>query len=67
MTLSGNASGEMIVTEKNGAVAAKIAVSPSKEEKTFYGKYTGKGGVQPLFFTFRGKGTIQKFTKIVLE
>ena len=67
MTLSGNASGEMIVTEKDGAAAAKIPVSPTAGKKTFYGNYTGKGGVQPLFFTFRGKGTIEQFTKIILE
>ena len=67
VTLSGNASGEMIVTEKDGASAAKIPVSPTAGKKTFYGNYTGKGGVQPLFFTFRGKGTIEQFTKIILE
>lgn len=63
----GGADGEMIVTnEPFGAPVATVKLSPSKEEKTFFGDYAGEDGVKALYFTFVGKGKTD-FISFVLE
>lgn len=68
VTVRGNAEGIMYVrNEPFGAVVAEIAIHPTASDKTFYGEYGGDDGKKALYFTFEGKGKIDKFTKIVLE
>ena len=68
VTVCGSAAGEMTVAESaGGAPVARIHITPSEGEKTFFAEYRGEGGVKPLFFTFRGKGRCEKFTKIRFE
>ena len=67
VTGCGNAEGVIEVkNEPFGAVVAEIEITPSAEEKTFYGEYRGDSGVKALYFTFLGKGKLKKFTRIVL-
>ena len=68
VTGCGNAEGVIEVkNEPFGAVVAEIEITPSAEEKTFYGEYRGDSGVKALYFTFLGKGKLKKFTRIELD